>query len=125
VGCFWVRVFLKLEKMENYTFVKIGEKKYPIKFGFSALRKYSMKTGTTLAQLNQIGDNMTLNDALILIHCGIEDGYRAAKQKCNLSIDDLSDAMDNDMEAISRCMDILTKMMGGKKEKKQMPKKAK
>ena len=75
--------------MENYTFVEIGGKKHPIKFGFNALRKYSMKTGTTLAQLNQIGDNMGLNDALVLIHCGIEDGYRAAKQECKLSIDDL------------------------------------
>ena len=64
--------------METYTFVEIGGKKYPIKFGFNALRKYSMKTGTTLAQLNQIGEEMGLNDALVLIHCGIEDGYRAA-----------------------------------------------
>ena len=111
--------------MENYTFVEIGEKKYPIKFGFNSLRKYSMKTGTTLAQLNQIGDNMGLNDALVLIHCGIEDGYRAAKQECELSIDDLADAMDGDMEAISRCMEVLAQMMGGNNEKKQKPKKAK
>ncbi len=111
--------------MENYTFVEIGEKKYPIKFGFNSLRKYSMKTGTTLAQLNQIGDNMGLNDALVLIHCGIEDGYRAAKQECELSIDDLADAMDGDMEAISRCMEVLAQMMGGNNEKKLKPKKAK
>lgn len=111
--------------MENYTFVKIGEKKYPIKFGFNALRKYSLKTGTTLAQLNQIGDNMGLNDALILIHCGIEDGYRAAKQECKLSVDDLADAMDGDMDGIARCMEVLTDMMGGKGGKKSKPKKAK
>jgi len=111
--------------MENYTFVEIGEKKHPIKFGFNALRKYSMKTGTTLAQLNQIGDNMGLNDALVLIHCGIEDGYRAAKQECKLSIDDLADSMDGDMEAIARCMEVLAEMMGGKTEKKQKPKRAK
>ncbi len=111
--------------MENYTFVEIGGKKHPIKFGFNALRKYSMKTGTTLAQLNQIGDNMGLNDALVLIHCGIEDGYRAAKQECKLSIDDLADSMDGDMEAIARCMEVLAEMMGGKTEKKQKPKRAK
>ena len=84
-----------------------------------------MKTGTTLAQLNQIGDNMGLNDALVLIHCGIEDGYRAAKQECKLSIDDLADSMDGDMEAIARCMEVLAEMMGGKTEKKQKPKRAK
>jgi hypothetical protein len=111
--------------MENYTFVELGGEKYPIKFGFNALRKYSTKTGTTLAQLNTIGENMSLNDALILIHCGIEDGYRAAKQECKLTVDELADKMDGDMEGISRCMEVLTDMMGGKTEKKPKPKRAK
>ena len=111
--------------MENYTFVELGGKKHPIKFGFNALRKYSMKTGTTLAQLNKIGEDMGLNEALILIHCGIEDGYRAAKQKCKITIDELADQMDGDMEAIPRCMEVLANMMGGKSEKKQKPKRAK
>ena len=84
-----------------------------------------MKTGTTLAQLNNIGDDMGLNEAIILIYCGIEDGYRASKQKCELSIDELADLMDTDMEAISRCMTILADMMGGKTGKKQKPKRAK
>jgi hypothetical protein len=75
--------------MENYTFVELGGEKHPIKFGFNALRKYSMKTGTTLNELNKLGADMNLNDALILIHCGIEDGYRAAKQKCELKLTDL------------------------------------
>jgi hypothetical protein len=111
--------------MENYTFVELGGKKYPLKFGFNALRKYSKKTGTTLAELNNIGDNMSLNDALILIHCGIEDGHRAAKQKCVLSLDELADLMDGDMEGIARCMEVLAEMMGGSTEKKSKPKKAK
>ena len=99
--------------MENYTFVELGGSKYPIKFGFNALRKYSMKTGTTLNELNKLGADMSLNDALILIHCGIEDGYRAAKQECELTVDDLADKMDGDMDGIARCMEVLTDMMGG------------
>jgi hypothetical protein len=106
----------------EYTFVKIGEDKYPIKFGFAALRKYSLKTGTTLADLSNIGEKMTLNEALILIHCGIEDGYRAAKQECEVSLDDLADKMDGDMDAIGRCMEVLSKMMGSRSGKKQKPK---
>ena len=109
----------------DYTFVELGGSKYPIKFGFNALRKYSMKTGTTLNDLNKLGVDMSLNDALILIHCGIEDGYRAAKQECKISVDDLADKMDGDMEATSRCMEVLTDMMGGNNEKKPKPKKAK
>ena len=111
--------------MENYTFVELGGEKYPIKFGFNALRKYSRKTKTTLADLNKIGVNMSLDDALILIYCGIEDGYRAAKQECKLTLDELADKMDGDMEAITRCMGVLTDMMGGATEKKAKPKRGK
>tara|TARA_R100000315_G_scaffold22073_1_gene8110 strand:+ start:2345 stop:2680 length:336 start_codon:yes stop_codon:yes gene_type:complete len=98
----------------KYTFVEINEKKYPVKFGFNALRKYGMKTNTSLQDLDKLGQDMRLNDALTLILCGIEDGYRAAKQKCDLDIDSLSDLIDEDFEAIERCMAVLAEQMGGK-----------
>ncbi len=109
----------------NYTFIEINKEKLPIKFGFNALRKYSSKTNTSLQDLDKLGVDMTLDDALTLIYCGIEDGYRAAKQECKLSVDDLADLMDGDFDAIGRCMEVLTQMMGGDSEKKPKPKKAK
>ena len=107
----------------NYTFIEIKEKKHPIKFGFSALAKYSKKTNTSLQQLGKIGDDMTLSDALTLIYCGLEDGYRAAKQDCNISIDDLADMIDGDFDFITRAMNIFAEQMGGNKEKKAKVKK--
>jgi hypothetical protein len=103
----------------KYTFVEINEKKYPVKFGFNALRKYGMKTNTSLQDLDKLGQDMRLNDALTLILCGIEDGYRKAKQPCDLTIDDLADLIDSDFEAIERCMVILTEQMGGSKKGKE------
>tara|TARA_R110000822_G_scaffold117401_1_gene249623 strand:+ start:81 stop:410 length:330 start_codon:yes stop_codon:yes gene_type:complete len=107
----------------TYEFIQINEKKYPIKFGFNALRKYSAKTSTSLSDLDKLGSNMTLDGALILIYCGIEDGYRAAKQNCELSIDDLADLIDTDYDAIARAMKILGDQMGGSKGKKTKAKK--
>jgi DNA-binding IscR family transcriptional regulator len=66
---------------------------------------------------------MTLNDALVLIYCGIEDGYRAAKQECEISIDDLADLIDGDFDSIGKAMEILTEQMGGNTGKKQKAKK--
>jgi hypothetical protein len=51
----------------DYTFVEISGKKYPVKFGFNALRKYGIKTNTSLQDLDGLGNNMKLNDALTLI----------------------------------------------------------
>ena len=101
----------------KYTFVEIAGKKHPIKFGFNALRKYGIKTNTSLSDLDKMGNDMSLNNALTLILCGIEDGFRAAKQKCELDIDGLSDLIDEDHDAIARCMEILAEQMGGKKGK--------
>ena len=66
---------------------------------------------------------MTLDDALTLIYCGVEDGYRAAKQECELTVDDLADLIDGDFDSIGRAMEILTEQMGGNNEKKPKAKK--
>ena len=111
--------------MEDYNFVGINKKKYPIRFGMNALRKYGMRTGTTLADLEKLGNGMNLESALQLIFAGIEDGYRRAKQECKLDIEKLADLIDDDHNAIAKCMNILTKHIGGKNEKKPNPKSAK
>ena len=103
----------------KYTFVKINKKKYPVKFGFNALRKYSALTNTSLKDLDKLGESMNLDNALTLIFCGLEDGYRAAKQQCEITIDSLADLIDEDFDAIGRCMEILAEQMGGASEKKQ------
>ena len=103
----------------KYTFVKINEKKFPVKFGFNALRKYSALTNTSLQELDKLGQDMSLDSALTLIFCGIEDGYRAAKQQCKITIDSLADLIDEDFDAIGRCMEVLAEQMGGATGKKQ------
>ncbi len=116
-------ILTKLNKKMNYTFIEINKKKLPIKFGFNALRKYSSKTKTSLQDLDKLGTDMTLDDALTLIYCGVEDGYRAAKQECELTVDDLADLIDGDFDSIGRAMEILAEQMGGSNEKKQKAKK--
>ena len=112
--------------MEDYKFVQIGTKKYPVRFGFNALRKFSMRTGMGLQDFDKLGTDMSLDSALQLIFCGIEDGYRKAKQSNEIqSIDDLADLIDSDYEAVERCMNILTSMLTSGAEKKKKAKKEK
>ena len=82
-------------------------------------------TNTSLADLDKLGQEMTLDNALILMYCGIEDGYRASKQEMKLSIDDLADSIDGDFNSIARCMEVLGEMMGQANEKKPKPKQKK
>tara|TARA_R110000824_G_scaffold149111_1_gene319216 strand:- start:449 stop:787 length:339 start_codon:yes stop_codon:yes gene_type:complete len=109
----------------KYTFIEIAGEKHPIKFGFNALRKYGIRTNTSLADLDKLGADMQLNQAITLVLCGIEDGYRSAKQECLLDIDSLSDLIDEDFDALERCMNVLAQQMGGNTKKKQKANKAK
>ena len=110
----------------NYELLEIGEHKMPIRFGFNALRKYSLMTGSTMKDLNKLGSGeLTFNDAFSLIYCGMEDGYRAAKKPFTYSIDDITDIFDGNMDCMEKAFEILGRAMGTSEEKKIKAKKVK
>ncbi len=97
-----------------FDYVKINGKLRPCKFGFNALRIFSRITGISISEMEKIGENMTFDTAITLIHCGLIDGARKAKEEFNYTIDDLADDLDGDMSAIERCMVLFTEQIGGK-----------
>ena len=101
-----------------FEYVEINGKKFPCKYGFNALRHFSRMSGTSISEMESIGNNMTFDTAICLIFCGLKDGARAAQEDFNYTMDDLGDDLDNDMTAIERCMILFTEQMGGKEEKK-------
>ena len=108
----------------KYEILEIGEHKMPIRFGFNALRKYSLMTGATMNDLNKLAEGkMTFNDAFSLIYCGLEDGYRAAKQPFHYSLDEVTDMFDGHMDCMEQAFEILGRAMGEKSEKKNKAKK--
>jgi hypothetical protein len=111
----------------EYDIIKIGDNTHCIKFGFNALRKYSLMTNTKLSELEKLGADMDLNSALTLCFCGIQDGYRAAGKKFNLTIDDLADQFDGNWDCLESVFTTLAKHMtdGFDTEKKKKLKTAK
>ena len=59
--------------------IETNERKHAVRFGFNALREFSRMTGTTLAQLEDLGVDMTLDQAVTLMYCGFKDGARKEK----------------------------------------------
>ena len=96
----------------------------PVRFGFNALRKYSLMTGATMNDLNKLASGqLTFNDAFSLIYCGLEDGYRASKQPFHYSLDDVTDMFDGNMDCMEKAFEILGRAMGTEEEKKSTAKK--
>ena len=96
----------------NYEIIELGGKKFPIFFGFNGLRKYCALTGTSLNALMNLGQDITLDEALKLVLVGIEEGCRKSGQTFNLTIDDLGDTLDNDMTGLTRALEIFGEQMG-------------
>lgn len=110
----------------KYEIIEIGEEKLPLRFGFNALRKYSVMTGATMNDLNKLASGtLTFNDAFSLVYCGIEDGHRAAKQPFKMSIDEVTDLFDGNMDCMEKAFDVLARSMGDGTEKKKKAKRAK
>ncbi len=110
----------------KYEILEIGEHKMACRFGFNALRKYSLLTGSTMNDLNKFSSGeLTFNDAFSLIYCGLQDGSRAAKQPFTYTIDDITDMFDGNMDCMEKAFEILGRAMGDGNEKKAKAKKAK
>ena len=110
----------------KYEILEIGEHKMACRFGFNALRKYSLLTGSTMNDLNKFSSGeLTFNDAFSLIYCGLQDGSRAAKQPFTYSIDEVTDMFDGNMDCMEKAFEILGRAMGDGNEKKAKAKKAK
>lgn len=110
----------------EYEVITIGDKDFPIKFGFNALRKYSLMTNTKLSDLQNIGEDIDLNSAITLCFCGIQDGCRVSGKQFKMTIDDLADLFDGNWDCLEAVFSVLaSQMTDGFDEKKKKPKKAK
>tara|TARA_Y100001973_G_C5170416_1_gene318694 strand:+ start:583 stop:933 length:351 start_codon:yes stop_codon:yes gene_type:complete len=107
----------------NYELVEIAGQQYPLFFGFNGLRKYCALTGTSLNKLMNLGQDMTLDQALKLVLVGIEEGCRKSGQKFDLTIDELSDKLDTDMTGLTKALEIFGQQMGHNMGTSETPKK--
>lgn len=86
--------------------IKVGEKAYPVKYGFNALRLFCNKSGIELQELEQIASSMKIDHAINLVWAGMKDGARVEKQEFDLTPEDIADLMDEDNTLINQCMEL-------------------
>ncbi len=97
---------------KNYDIVTIGKNDLPMYFGFNALRKYCRATGTSLAKLSTLGNDMSLDDIVELIYHGNEEGCRRAGAPFTSTSDDIADMLDGDSEGMQRALELFADHMG-------------
>tara|TARA_R100000951_G_scaffold57125_1_gene47975 strand:- start:2788 stop:3090 length:303 start_codon:yes stop_codon:yes gene_type:complete len=88
--------------------VNIGGEERPVKFGFAALMQFTDATGYTLAQLDSIGDSLTLSQAIELIKAGLKQGARVEGEKFNATSEEIADWLDESPEALEQVLAVFT-----------------
>lgn len=86
--------------------LEINNTLYPIRFGMNALRMFCKEQKIPLTGLADLANDISLDEACMLILCGLRDGARKQGQICSLTIDDIADALDNDMDLITKAMTL-------------------
>jgi len=88
--------------------VKIGGEERPVKFGFAALMQFTDATGYKLADLDKIGESLSLSEALELVRAGLKQGARVEKESFNYELEDIADWLDDSPEALEQILAIFT-----------------
>ena len=99
--------------------IETNERKHPVRFGFNALREFSRMTGMTLAQLESIGNEMTLDQAITMMFCGFKDGARKEKAPFRYDVADIADWIDDDEELIEKVFKVFEEQFSSDSEKKK------
>jgi hypothetical protein len=109
--------------------IAIGGEMRPIHFGFAALSQWCDLSGLGLNELSNVGENLSLSNAINLIYVGLKHGARRDKKSFDYTADDIGDWIDQDgMEVFNECMEIFAAQMAKispeeEKKKKAKPKK--
>jgi hypothetical protein len=98
--------------------VKIAGKEYAVKYGFAALMEFTDMLNISMNELESIGNNMSLTNAVSLIWCGLKHGARSEKKEFGMAIEDVADLLDDDMKAMEKVLAVFAESFGEEEEKK-------
>lgn len=86
--------------------VQVGDNTYPVKYGFNALRLFTNAAGLELKDLEQLGETIKIDHAILLVWAGMKDGARAEKQEFSLEPEDVADLLDEEPTLLTQCLEL-------------------
>ena len=89
--------------------ININGESYPLRYGFAALMTFSKKTGINLEELEALSEGIDLYTAVALLWSGLKDGARKEKKQFNLSVEDIADLLDDDVDVLTTALELFAK----------------
>jgi hypothetical protein len=70
--------------------------------------QFTDATGYKLADLDKIGESLTLSEALELVRAGLKQGARVEKQPFNYELEEIADWLDESPGALEEVLAVFT-----------------
>ena len=99
--------------------VEIGGASRAVKYGFAALMEFTESNGYTMADLDKLGENMKLKDALFLVWCGLKHGARVEKQPFSYTLEDVADWLDEKPQVMEEVLNVFSSSFSSSEEEKK------
>lgn len=100
-----------------YKEVAINGVNHFVSFGMNALAQFTRQAGLSLKELGDLEEHLDLQNTLVLVWCGLADGYRKARKdglvkgQFLLTVEDIGDLLDSDSTALSNVMSVFNEAM--------------
>lgn len=95
----------------QYAEITSNNKVFPVKFGMAALSEFLDSEGLSLAEMDAIGQNLTLSRAIKLVHIGLKHGARVSGKAFENTFDDTCDLLDADPELMNKVLQVFQDQM--------------
>jgi len=101
-----------------FDLVEIGGEKRPVRFGFNAMAMFGTMTGLKISEIEKISSNMTIQNAISLVYCGLKDGARKAGKPFDHTETDVADWLDERTQALSEILGVFVSSQANTVKKK-------
>ena len=92
-------------------YLDFGGEKRPVKYGMNALAIIARIEDIDLAEITEDGSGVNFTLLRTIVYAGLAEGARAEKKDFTLTIEDVGDYLDNDVDKTEEFVELMSEQM--------------
>lgn len=98
--------------------INFGGENRPVKYGMNALSIIAKVEDIDLSNITEFGDGIDFSLMRTIVFAGLQEGARAEKKEFTLTLEDVGDFMDGDIDSAEEFVQLMSDQMPKSKKAK-------
>jgi len=98
-------------------YIEFGGEKRPVKYGFNALAIISKSGDLDMSVIDSDGSGVDFSLVRVIVYAGLLEGARAEKKEFTLTLEDVGDILDDDLDKSEEFVKLLAEQIPQTKKK--------